>query len=77
MKVYLNSVAYTQAHEFSSEELECLKPHNIYRWMAWKVYGTDDPSPHDNPTEGCSTSLKNYKKAISFYIPNRRMQWNE
>jgi len=77
MMTYLNGVAYTQAHEFSSEELERLKPHDIYRWMAWKVYGTDDPSPQDNPTEGRSTSLKYYKKAISFYMPNRRMQWNE
>eukprot|EP00957_Ditylum_brightwellii_P102215 7792239-Ditylum_brightwellii.AAC.1 len=45
--------------------------------MAWKVYGTDDPSPHNNPTEGCSTSLKYYKKDISFYMPNHRMQLNE
>eukprot|EP00957_Ditylum_brightwellii_P199662 15220760-Ditylum_brightwellii.AAC.1 len=57
MMTYLNNVAYTQAHEFSSEELERLKLHNIYRWMAWKFYGTDNPSPHNNPTEGCSTSL--------------------
>eukprot|EP00957_Ditylum_brightwellii_P098460 7501439-Ditylum_brightwellii.AAC.1 len=45
--------------------------------MAWKVYGTDDPSPHNNPTEGRSTSLKDYKKATSFYMPNCRIQWNE
>eukprot|EP00957_Ditylum_brightwellii_P161302 12281636-Ditylum_brightwellii.AAC.1 len=60
MTIYLNGVAYTQAHEFSSEELERLKLHDIYRWMAWKVYGTDHPSPHDNPTEGRSTTLKCY-----------------
>eukprot|EP00957_Ditylum_brightwellii_P146423 11148809-Ditylum_brightwellii.AAC.1 len=77
MMTYLNGVAHTQAHEFSSEELDHLNPHNIYRWTAWKVYGTDDPSPHDNPTEGHSTSLKYYKKAIAFYMPNRMMQWNE
>eukprot|EP00957_Ditylum_brightwellii_P032300 2446960-Ditylum_brightwellii.AAC.1 len=70
MMTYLNGMAYTQAHEFSSEELECFKAHDIYHWMAWKVYGTDNPSPHDNPTEGRSTSLKYYKKAISFYMPN-------
>eukprot|EP00957_Ditylum_brightwellii_P177903 13550625-Ditylum_brightwellii.AAC.1 len=52
-------------------------PHDIYCWMAWKVYGTDDPSPDDNPTEGHSSCLKYYKKAISFYMPNHRMQWNE
>eukprot|EP00957_Ditylum_brightwellii_P135929 10367459-Ditylum_brightwellii.AAC.1 len=57
MMTYLNGVTYTQAHEFSSEELERLKTHDIYCWMAWKVYGMEDPSPHDNPTEGRSTSL--------------------
>eukprot|EP00957_Ditylum_brightwellii_P056233 4262986-Ditylum_brightwellii.AAC.1 len=77
MMTYLNGVPYIQAHDFSSEELEHLKLHKIYRWMAWEVYGTDDPSPHDNPTEGRSTSLKYCKKAISFYMPNCRMQWNE
>eukprot|EP00957_Ditylum_brightwellii_P184203 14030648-Ditylum_brightwellii.AAC.1 len=45
--------------------------------MAWKAYGTDDPSPDNNPTEGRSSSLKYYKKATSFYMPNCRMQWNE
>eukprot|EP00957_Ditylum_brightwellii_P039899 3020732-Ditylum_brightwellii.AAC.1 len=70
MMTYLNGVAYTQAHQFSSEELECLKLHDIYRWMAWKVYGTDNPSPQDNPIVGRFTSLKYYKKAISFYMPN-------
>eukprot|EP00957_Ditylum_brightwellii_P164206 12501993-Ditylum_brightwellii.AAC.1 len=45
--------------------------------MAFKVYGTDDPAPDDNPTDGCSSSLKYYKKAISYYIPNHIMQWNK
>eukprot|EP00957_Ditylum_brightwellii_P026554 2008141-Ditylum_brightwellii.AAC.1 len=33
--------------------------------------------PDINPPEGRSTSLKYYKKGISFYMPNRKMQWNE
>eukprot|EP00957_Ditylum_brightwellii_P145425 11074202-Ditylum_brightwellii.AAC.2 len=45
--------------------------------MAWNAYGTDNPSPNNNPTEGHSSSLKYYMKVISFYMPNCRMQWNE
>eukprot|EP00957_Ditylum_brightwellii_P027799 2102090-Ditylum_brightwellii.AAC.1 len=33
---------YPEAHEFSIQELEHLTPHDIYRWMARRVYGTDD-----------------------------------
>eukprot|EP00957_Ditylum_brightwellii_P056652 4293902-Ditylum_brightwellii.AAC.1 len=55
---YLCNKPYPEAHEFSIEELERLMPHDIYRWMAWKACGTDDPSPDDNPTEGRSSSLK-------------------
>eukprot|EP00957_Ditylum_brightwellii_P157845 12014942-Ditylum_brightwellii.AAC.1 len=74
---YLCNRPYPDANEFSIEELERLTPHDIYHWMAWKAYGTDDPSPDSNPTKGHSSSLKYYKKAISFYMPNHRMQWNE
>eukprot|EP00957_Ditylum_brightwellii_P110216 8407033-Ditylum_brightwellii.AAC.1 len=36
-----------------------------------------DPTNDDHPTEGWSTSLKYYKKAISYFMPNHRMQWNK
>eukprot|EP00957_Ditylum_brightwellii_P065630 4977546-Ditylum_brightwellii.AAC.1 len=77
MMPYLCNRPYPENHEFSMHDLESLTQHDIYWWMAFKVHGTDDPTPDNNPTEGRSSSLKYYKKAISYYMPNRRMQWNE
>ena len=45
--------------------------------MCLKVYGNPDPGIDDNPTEGRSTSLEFYKKALSFFMPNKLMPWNE
>eukprot|EP00957_Ditylum_brightwellii_P124917 9522847-Ditylum_brightwellii.AAC.1 len=57
--------------------MECLTPHDIHRWMTYKVYGIDDLLPDNNPIEGSSINLKHYKKAISNYVSKCRMQWNE
>ena len=43
---------------------------------ALKVFDQPDPSQDDNPTLGQSTSLKYYKKAIPFFMPNRLATWN-
>eukprot|EP00957_Ditylum_brightwellii_P051911 3937539-Ditylum_brightwellii.AAC.1 len=74
---YLCNRSYPENHEFSTHDLERLIPHDIYQWMIFKVHRTDDPAPDNNLTVGHSSSLKYYKKAISYYIPNCRMQWNE
>ena len=70
MMSYFRIRTYPADKEFSIRELACLKPHNIYRWLAMKAYGKDDLSPSNNPTEGCSISLKYYKKALSYFMPN-------
>jgi hypothetical protein len=40
------------------------------------VYGFPEPGPDDNPTLGQSSSLEYYKKALSYYMPNRLIRWN-
>ena len=55
-----------------------MSPHEIVRWMQLKAYGTPDPLPDDNPLNGRSSSLEySYKKALSHFMPNNLMQWNE
>jgi len=44
--------------------------------MAFKVYGCPDPNGDDNPTLGRSTSLQYYKKALSYFVPNKLASWN-
>eukprot|EP00957_Ditylum_brightwellii_P084229 6404460-Ditylum_brightwellii.AAC.1 len=45
--------------------------------MAFKAYDTNDPSSKEHPTKGHISLLKYYKKAISYFIPNCQLQWNE
>ena len=76
MMSYKYGIIYGKDYEFSDEQLSEIQPDDIYKWMALKVFGQPDPSHDDNPTLGRSTSLEYYKKAISFFMPNRLATWN-
>jgi len=67
---------YPIGHEFTDAELLALRPDDIYKWMAYKVYHNEEPGPDDRPLFGRASSLAYYKKAISFFMPNRNMAWN-
>ena len=66
MMSYRDGMDYDFNFEFSQEQLGELQPEDIYKWMAFKVYGRPDPNGDDNPTLGRSTSLQYYKKALSY-----------
>jgi hypothetical protein len=63
-------------YAFQPELLVQVTPNDIYKWMAFKAYGKEDPGPNDNPTCGRSSSLMYYKKALSYFMPHRLMHWN-
>lgn len=82
-KPYLRSLmsfvegrGYHVDYDFTPEELGQLTPDGVKRWMAMKVYGIEDPDENDNPTHGRSSSMMFWKKAISYFMPNKDMQWN-
>jgi hypothetical protein len=74
---FRDGVEYDKDLEFSSATLSSVTPAEIVRWMCLTVYGTPDPTPEDNPTEGRSSSLAFAKKALSYFMPNRLIHWNE
>jgi hypothetical protein len=45
--------------------------------MCKKVYRVTDPGLDNHPIHGRSSSLEFYKKALSYFMPNKRMGWNE
>jgi hypothetical protein len=48
------------------------------RWFHRKTYGQpDSPTGHNLPPIARSNSLNYWKKALSFYMPNRLMVWDE
>eukprot|EP00957_Ditylum_brightwellii_P124624 9497846-Ditylum_brightwellii.AAC.1 len=69
MMLYLCKRIYPTNKKFSTRELACLKPHGIYRWLAMKAYGKDEPSISKNPTKGRSTSQKYYKRPYLISCP--------
>jgi hypothetical protein len=77
LMIFVDGIEYSKDHEFKMVQLAQLKPQDIYRWMCLKVFMNADPGPEDNPIHGRSSSLMYYKKAISYFMPNRLMPWNE
>ena len=73
---FMNGIAYAKDHPFVQDELAPLTPDDIARWMCQKAYDTPEPDPHANPTQARSSSLHYWKKAISYFMPNRLMPWN-
>ena len=68
---------YDVPHPFPNSELMKIKPEEVAEWMALKAFGKEKPGPDDKAIAGRSSSLHFYKKAISYFIPNRLMHWNE
>jgi hypothetical protein len=73
---HVNNRQYAQDHAFSTDELAVLTPEHVYRWMCTKAFGVPDPTAEDNPIHGRASSLSYYKKAISYFMPNKLMPWN-
>jgi hypothetical protein len=68
---------YPRETVFEQDVLVAIKPRDIERWMCKKAYGVTDPGLDDHPIHGRSSSLEFYKKALSYFMPNKRMGWNE
>ena len=62
--------------QFEPDVLGTLTPKQVERWMNISVFGMADPPNGANPTCGRSASLEFYKKAVSFFMPNKLMAWN-
>jgi hypothetical protein len=72
--IFTNGHAYAKDRQSVQDELAPLIPDDVARWMCQKAYGT--PEPDANPAQARSSSLEYWKKAISYYMPNRLMPWN-
>lgn len=76
MMSHMDSQQYPNNHEFTDEHLSTVTPVAVLRWMNTKAFGMPDPPIDANPTLARSNSLKYWKKALSFFMPNRLMPWN-
>jgi hypothetical protein len=61
---------------YSEAELLEIKPTNIAQYMRQLAYHTPHPGPNDRPTYCRESTLVQYKKGISYFMPHRDNAWN-
>ena len=62
---------------FAQEQLAAVKAIDVVECFNCKAHGTPTPSAADRPIHARSNTLCCWKKALSFFFPNRNHQWNE
>jgi hypothetical protein len=62
--------------EWDQEQLLVIVPDAIASYFKQLAYGTSTPGPNDMLTHCRSTNPDQYKKAISFYMPNKISAWD-
>ena len=70
-----NSTTYPENQSFTPSELLQITPREIYRWMASRAYGTEDPSPEHDPPKCRACTIAFDKKALSYFMPNKGASW--
>ena len=67
---------YEPGTEFTEAQLLEIRPSHLVRHMCHLAYGVEVPGDDDRPSLRRSSGLEFVKKAISFFMPNRNVQWN-
>ena len=71
-------INYPMDYIFSIQDLSRVVPRDVYRWLCFKVYGTDEPGHDEKPIYGTSNSMMTYKKHISYFVSAVNITaWNE
>ena len=66
--------SYDKTKIFSDNELTFLTLRHVYRFMAMHAYGRVNPSAEDDPISGRGSTLRYWKKVISYFVPNKLVQ---
>lgn len=74
---YTDDVTYGRETVFTMEHLGAISAQNVLDWFNFRAYGTTAPTLDARPTMARSNSLMHWKKALSYYMPNKNHQWNE
>ena len=78
MMSFLDNTKYDKDHQFTSAQLGTLAAATIMKWSNYETFEVaEPPKGHNLAPLVQSNTLKFWKKAVSFYMPNQLMQWNE
>ena len=67
---------YEENQQFSREQLSAVSATDIVNYFKFRCYDTLDPEENAVPVVR-NSALKFWKKSISYFMPNKHMQWNE
>lgn len=74
---WLDGENYDLNTEVSEATLAAITAEEVVQWMKYRAYGTSTPSENDRPIHARSSSLLYWKKALSSFMPNRNMVWDD
>ena len=78
MMSYLDGVLYGMDSEISKERLNELEPEDLMRYFYFKTFGLEDPTDEEKQRPKLRSScIEFWKKALSSFMPNRLMHWDE
>jgi hypothetical protein len=78
MMSFLDEVQYEADKQFTLVELGRLNPDRLMEWFNFMTFGVaNPPNGHDMPPLLRSSTIMYRKKAISCFMPNHLMVWNE
>ena len=73
---YNDGETYGVDRVFTIDELGGVTAAEVITWFNFKCFGTTTPTLETRPLIRSNT-LHFWKKALSYYMPNRNMQWNQ
>ena len=74
---YLDNIEYENDAEFTEQQLGELTPEKLMKWFNHETFDIPDPPVgHDLAPLVRTNTLKYWKKALSFFMPNCLMPWN-
>ena len=77
MMSYLDDQIYDQDENFTEQQLGALTANDVMRWFNFETFGVPDPpNDHDMIPNRRTNTIKFWKKALSFFMPNRLTAWN-
>lgn len=74
---YNDDMEYSDDHVFTPQDLGAVTAKDLVEYFNFRAYGTHTPTEDDRPINVRSSSLLYWKKAISYFMPNKNHQWNE
>jgi len=71
-------VTYPRGHEFSQQDIQGITADEIVCWAKWHVYGSAEANDGVEPPVFYRHNYAlNWKKQISYFMPNNHLPWND